>query len=178
MSSIIDSMLAPVTNLMANTAELVSPKQKAMVGHLADPMKAGDTTQDNIILKRFLAQFENIKLDYNEAYGDLSHPEKPLTTHPHIQFIMCSDDRKTMQPEQLIAYLAREADRGNYILQRLGIETEDFYVNADDGLLRFDAKVSNPPQGMTEKDVLKTVVEGLQQACKQARDERKQAIAK
>ena len=174
MSSIINSMLAPINQLFANTAQLVAPQQQAQTGHLADPAQVGDTAHDNIILNRFLQQFEYVELDYPVS-GDLEHPEKPLMYHPHIHFRMCGDDRKSMNPDQINTYLSREIDRGTYILKRLGLEIEDFYINTDKGELRFDGHVPNPPEGMTERQVLESITQGLQEACKQARAARGQA---
>ncbi len=143
--------------------------------HFGDPKAPVNNVAMQTILQRFLQDFEYVELDFPVS-GSLIHPEEGLSYHPHVQFRMCGDDRKSMNPDQINTYLARQIDRGSYILQKLGFETDDFYLNPDRGTLSFDARVPKDklPEGVSEKDVLNQLVDTLQQACTEARAKRPQ----
>lgn len=143
--------------------------------HFNDPKAPISGVAMQTILQRFLQDFEYVELDFPVS-GSLIHPEEPLTYHPHIQFRMCSEERESMNPDQINTFLARQIDRGSYILQKLGFDTDDFYLNPDRGTLSFDARVPEGklPEGVSEKDVLSQLADSLQQACTEARANRPQ----
>lgn len=142
--------------------------------HFADPAEPTSPAAMKIILQRFLQDFEYVELDY-PVEGSAKDASRSLSYHPHIQFRMCGEDRKKLQPDQTAVYLGRQVDRGLFIMKKLGFEMDDFYVSAEKGTLSFDARIPNLPEGTTQHQALEQLAANLQQACKEARAAKKQA---
>lgn len=183
MSTLLETLFkTPMSQLVAASVRIDEQQHRRIAapaaarshpGHLLNPQADIDPAALQAIMQRFLQDFEYVTLDYPVS-GHVDDPKEPLEYHPHLVFRMCGDDRQAMDPEQVQVALSRQIDRGIYLLKRLGIESMEWYVSKEHGELRFDARVPNPPEGMSERQVLEAITEQLQAACNQARTNAKQ----
>jgi hypothetical protein len=180
------SALAPLTQIFAPSAQpnqsaVAATRQPEPVGFLGDPSQGTSPAVMRQIVQRFLQDFEYVRV-MDASHGSVIDANAPMDRHPHLQFVMCSDDRKALEAQDpsknlTSAYLGRQVDRGAYLLKALGLELNEFYTYEDDGILQFDARIpaGKLPQGMSEKQALEGIAAQLQQACTEARANRLQA---
>jgi hypothetical protein len=156
--------------------------EKATVTEKAAPLPAEFRPQDASLGERevsrmaqqFLQNFEYVELFY--PVSGIVRDSAPLPGHhPHIIFRMCGDDRKALTADQRSALLARQIDRGTALLERSGVELEDWYVDQSRGELQFDARVPDLPEGVSEEQFLRDLTGKLQEACTAARAARQES---
>lgn len=157
----------------APVAAPVAANTNAAPQHMGNPKQEASPAVMQVIMQRFLQDFEYVELDY-PVEGSANNPSSPLGYHPHLQFRMCGDDRKSMNPDQINTYLSRHIDRGIYMLKALGFEMDDFYVSPDNGTLSYDVRVPQEKltEAISEHDVLKSLTQQLQEVCTEARANR------
>ncbi|MAR56617.1 MAG: hypothetical protein CMM93_05485 [Rickettsiales bacterium] len=164
----------PATKDQPNTtvtrANVVAPEFR----HKGAPISKDE---QGVMGQEFLQNFEHVELFYPVS-GERGHSNLPLSTHPHLNFRMCTDERKALTTDMVNTKLSRQIDRGTQLLQSLGESYgfeigEDWYVEPRQGILAFDVKAPNPPEGKTEQNVLDNLASALQEACTLARQNAK-----